>query len=251
MKHGSLIRSFAAMLLALGMAGSPAFADSNPDNWDAEAIKVLKQMDVYTNSLEKFVIKAESYLDASIGEGLVISNAYETRVSVIRTQSLHSISKSGSQTNEIFLQKGALTIYSGEQKFFTRAQVPEPLDDGLKFALEKLDVETPLFDLLIVDSIDELVTPGMEVIYVNSNSSIRGVDCHHVLLSGPLVDMQIWIEKGDKPVPRRTLMTYRHGPGMPRSEVFLEWSAVDGFSKSEFEFVPPEGAVEIGFVKAP
>ena len=70
MKHGSLIRSFAVMLLALGMAGSPAFADSIPDNWDAEAIKVLKQMDVYTNSLEKFVIKAESYLDASIGEGL-------------------------------------------------------------------------------------------------------------------------------------------------------------------------------------
>ena len=88
-------------------------------------------------------------------------------------------------------------------------------------------------------------------IYVNGDSSIRGVDCHHVLLSGPLVDLQIWIEKGDKPTPRRTLMTYRHGQGMPRNEVFLEWSAVDSFSKSEFEFVPPEGAAEIGFVKAP
>ena len=251
MKNRTLFHSLAAMLLALGIAGNPAFADPSSNNWDAEAIKVLKQMDAYTDSLDKFVIKAESYLDASIGESLVISNAYETRVSVIRAQSLHSVSKSGSQTNEIYLQKGALTIYSGEQKFYTRTQVPEPLDDGLKFALEELDVETPLYDLLLVNSLDELMTPGIEAIYVTGDTSIRGVDCHHILLSGPLVDMQIWVEKGGKPVPRRTLMTYRRGEGMPRHEVFLEWTPVDGFSESEFEFVPPDGATEIGFAKAP
>ena len=251
MKRKKIIFSFAAMILVTCMSSSSAFAESASDKWDAKAVEVLKQMDAYTDSLDKFVVKAESYLDASIGEGLVISNAYETRVSVIRTQSLHSVSKSGSQINEIYLQKGALTIFSGEQKFYTHAQVPEPLGAGLLFALEELDVETPLLDLLIINSLDKLMTPGIEVIYVTGDSSIRGVDCHHVLLSGPLVDLQIWIEKGDKPVPRRTLMTYRHGEGMPRNEVFLEWSAVDGFSQSEFEFVPPQGAIEIGFFKAP
>ena len=251
MKHGILIRSFAATLLTLSIFAGPAYADPDPDIWDAKAIEVLKQMNVYLNSLEKIVVKAESYRDASIGEGLIISNAYETRVSVIRKQSLHSISKSGSQTNEIYLQKGNLTIYSGEQKFYTRAQVPEPLADGLLFALEELDVETPLLDLLVVNSLDELMTPRVEIVYVTGDSSIRGVDCHHVLLSGPLVDMQVWIEKGDKPAPRRTLMTYKYGEGIPRNEVFMEWSAVDGFSKSEFDFVPPEGAIEIDFVKAP
>ena len=68
---------------------------------------------------------------------------------------------------------------------------------------------------------------------------------------GPRVDMQVWIEKGDRPVPRKTLMTYRLGEGMPRHEVFLEWGAVDDFDKSEFEFVPPKGAIEIEFVQAP
>ena len=251
MNRRKLIYGFTATFLAIFMANITAYADSDPTGQDAKAVEVMKQMDAYMGSLDKFIVKAESYLDASIGEGLVISNAYETSVSVVRTQSLHSVSKSGSQTNEIYLQKDALTIYSGEQKFYTRAQVPEPLDAGLMFALEELDVETPLLDLLIINSLNELVTPGVEVIYVTGESSIRGVDCHHVLLSGPLVDMQIWIEKGDKPLPRRTLMTYRHGEGMPRNEVFLEWNAVDGFSKSEFEFVPPEGATEIGFVKAP
>jgi hypothetical protein len=201
--------------------------------------------------LGKFVIQAESYLDASIGEGLVISNAYETTVSVDRARSLHSISKSGSESNEIYVNKGALTIYSGEKKFYTHAQVPEPLDAGLLFALEELDVETPLLDLLIVNALDKLVTAGMEVVYVTGDISIRGVECHHVLISGPLVDMQIWIEKGDTPLPRRTLMTYRHGAGMPRHEAFLDWTTVSDFNKSKFEFVPPDGAIEIDFVDAP
>lgn len=251
MKRGEVIYNLTMMLVIMFMVNSSVFADSNPVNQDAKAMGVLKQMDAYTDSLDKFVIKAESYLDASIGEGLVISNAYDTKVSVIRTLSLHSISKSGPQTNEIYLHNGALTVYSGEQKFYTHAKVPEPLDDGLIFALEELDVETPLLDLLVLHSLDKLINPGVEVVYVTGDSSIRGVDCHHILMVGPRVDMQVWIEKGDRPVPRKTLMTYRQGEGMPRHEVFLEWSAVDGFDKSVFEFVAPKGAIEIDFVQTP
>lgn len=251
MKHKELIRGFAAMMLVMCMTSSSAFAGPDPDRWDAKAVEVLKQMDTYTNSLGKFVIKAESYLDATIGEGLVISNAYKTTVSVDRANALHSVAESGLQTNEIYLNKTALTIYTGEQKFYSRSQVPEPLDAGLMFALEELDVETPLLDLLIINALDRLISPETEVVYVTGDSSIRGVECHHILISGRLVDMQVWIEKGDKPVPRRTVMTYKYGEGTPRNEVFLEWSAVDGFDKSEFEFVPPEGATEIDFVDTP
>lgn len=251
MKRRELIYWLAATMLVMCMTSSSAFAGSDPDNWDAKALEVLKQMNAYTDSLNKFVIEAESYRDASIGEGLVISNAYKTTVSIDRPHALHSVTESGSQTSEIYLNKGALTIYSGKQKFYSRSRVPEPLDDGLMFALEELHVETPLLDLLIVNALDRLMSPEMEVVYVTGDSLIRGVDCHHVLISGRLVDMQVWIEKGEKPVPRRTLMTYKYGEGLPRNEAFLEWKAVDGFNKSEFEFVPPDGASEIDFIDAP
>jgi hypothetical protein len=230
------------------MTSSMAFAESDPANWDARAVEVLRQMDAYTDSMEKFVIKTESYNDASIGAGLIISNPSVSRVSVDRSGSLHSISKSGSHTNEIYLHKGKLTVFSAEHKFYTRAEAPMVLSEGLIFALEEFGVETPLFDLLIVNSLDHLVSGGEDVFYVTGDSSIRGVDCHHILISGSNVDLQIWIEKGDNPVPRRTLMTYKRGEGMPRHEVFLNWSVENRFDKSEFEFEPPEGAREIGFM---
>ena len=251
MKYRDLMHSFAAMLLVMCMASSFAVAGSDFDKQDAKAIEILKQMDAYTDSLGKFEIKAESYLDAGIDDGLVISNASETQVSVDRSGSMHSISRSGSQTDEIYFHNGTLTVYSGKHKFYSNARVPEALDAGLMFALEELDVETPLMDLMIVNSLDHLITAGMGVVYVTGAASIRGVECHHILISGPLVDFQVWITKGDKPVPRRTLMTYKHGEGLPRNEVFLEWSEVDRFDESEFKFEPPDDAKEIGFIDAP
>jgi hypothetical protein len=240
-----------ATLLALVISSSAALAEPDPANWDAEAVKVIRQMDAYTDSMETFVVDAESYNDASIGEGLVISNPFISKVSVSRPGSIHSITKSGSQTNEVYLHKGKLTVYTDKHKFFTQATIPEVLSDGLMFALDKFDVETPLMDLLLIGSLEYLVSDGEDVIYVTGDSSIRGVECHHVMISGSYADLQIWISKGDKPTPKRTLMTYKQGEGMPRHEVFIEWNATDGFNASEFEFEPPKGAHEIDFIDAP
>ncbi len=240
-----------AVTVAMCMASSVTLAEAGHTKRDAKAVKVLQQMDAYTDSMGKFIIEAESYNDASIGAGLIISNPFKSRISVDRSGSLHSISKSGSETSEIYLHKGVLTVYSNEHMFFTRTDVPKALSEGLMFALDEFDVETPLLDLLIVKSLDHFDSDDLIIVYVTGNSSIRGVDCHHVLLSGPNADLQLWIAKGDKPVPRRTLMTYKHGEGLPRHEVFLDWNATDSFDKSEFDFEPPEGAREIGFINTP
>jgi hypothetical protein len=240
-----------SMLLAMCLISSIAFAESLPDNWDAKAVEVFKQMDAYTDSLQKFIITTDSYSDASIGPGMIISNPFTTRIAVQRPGSLHSVTKGGSHTSEIYMDKGRLTVYSGDKKLYTHADVPEPMSKGLLYALEEFAVETPLLDLLILKSLDRLLSGDEIVAYVSGDSQIRGVDCHHILVSGPLADLQVWIAKGDKPVPKRTLLRYKHGEGMPRHDVFIDWAITDGFDKSEFKFVPPEGAQEIDFINTP
>jgi hypothetical protein len=239
------------ILLLTGMVSGIAVADSEPPNWDAKAVEVLKQMDAYTDSMQTFLVQTESYNDASIGPGMIISNPLISRIAVDRIGSLHSTTKSGSESSEIYVNKGKLTVYTGVQKFYTHADLPKNLSEGLLYALAEFDVETPLVDLLIMKSLDSLVTPDQFVVYVTGDSPIRGVDCHHILVTGALADMQIWVEKGDNPVPRRMLLRYKQGEGMPRHDVFIDWQATDGFDKTEFEFVAPEGAQEIGFIKAP
>ena len=89
MKHGILIRSFAATLLTLGVFAGPAYADSDPDIWDAEAIEVLKQMNVYMNSLEKFVVLIVPWLLRDHGNCFVgrVNNVLVIRVNEIAKDS--------------------------------------------------------------------------------------------------------------------------------------------------------------------
>jgi hypothetical protein len=239
------------ILLITGLMSGIAVAESEAPNWDAKAVEVLKKMDAYTDSMQTFLVQTESYNDASIGPGMIISNPFVSSIAVDRIGSLHSTMKSGSETTEIYVNNGKLTVYSGAKKFYTHADLPENLSEGLMFALAEYGVETPLMDLLILKSLDKLVSPDQFVVYVTGDSSIRGIDCHHILVTGALADMQIWVEKGDNPVPRRTVLRYKQGEGMPRHDVFIDWQATDGFEKTEFDFVAPEGSQEIDFIKAP
>jgi len=245
----TFIRIILVIFITVTTAGV-TYAGSDPVNHDDKAIGILKQMSAFTDSMDKYVINAESYLDATIGPGLTISDASEITVSVDRSGFLHSINKSGLETREVFMNKGKLTVFTGPQKFYSHAEIPATLDEGLMFALEQYGVETPAMDLLILRSLNELLTDDVEVVYVTGDSTIRGVNCHHILLSGPNVAMQLWIEKGDKPMPRRSLLTFKHGEGLPRHELFLKWTAKNSFDKSLFDFKPPEGAIEIDFIEA-
>ena len=242
------------IILVTLLGSAAAFAQSSHPNWDADAVEVLKKMDAYTASMKQFQITAESYYDARLDELTVVSNPSATVLTVDRTGSMHSMhsaTNDGLHTSEIYLHKGVLTLYSNKHNFYSRAEVPEDLEVALLFALEEFDVETPLLDFLILSSLDSLVSNDESVRYLTDKSPIRGVDCHHIIISGPHVDLQVWIEEGDRPIPRRTLMTIKTVHGLPRHDVFIDWPAELDPDASTFEFEPPDGALEIEFINSP
>jgi len=239
------------MMLATLFASAAAFSQSSHPNWDAEAVEVIKQMDAYLESMQEFVVTTESYTDSEITGRMIISSPSVAKVSVDRSGSLHSVARDEKQTSEIFIHDGELIVFTDEHNYYTRTDIPDDLSEALEFALEEFDVETPALDLLLVDSLDHLVTDQVFVIYVTDSSWIRGVECHHIVLSGPTSDLQLWVENGDNAAPRRTVLTNKTKQVRPRHEVFMDWQATDDLNSSDFEFSPPDGAREIGFIDVP
>ena len=77
---------------------------------------------------------------------------------------------------------------------------------------------------------------------------ISGVLCDHLALRGEKEDLQVWIARGDEPVPRRIMITYRDLEGQPRFWAqFLKWDFSPGPSDSSFTFSPPEGSRQVRF----
>ena len=72
------------------------------------------------------------------------------------------------------------------------------------------------------------------------------------MFSQEVIDWQIWIEDGPRPVPRKLLITYKEEPGSPQYVARLsDWDFQPCLSDHYFRFQPPKGSDEIEFLAIP
>ena len=119
------------------------------------------------------------------------------------------------------------------------------LDKGAASSLE-----APLMDLIHSDVLSQLVGKDEEVIYLGDKNRISGVDCHQVAIRLADADVQIWVQEGDKPLPRRMMITSKWEGGAPRFIADMQWQEKPQITPGTFDFGAPEGASEIQFSPA-
>ena len=72
--------------------------------------------------------------------------------------------------------------------------------------------------------------------------------CDHLALRGEKEDVQVWIARGDEPVPRRIVITYRQIEGQPQFWAqFTDWNFSPELPDTTFTFAAPEGATRVHF----
>lgn len=237
------LTSLAGALLASGIV----LAGETPSRQDAKAMEVLHSMSAYTATLDRVLIEGVTLTDARLGGGLMVSNSTEVKVSIDRPGSLHINSFDGVASKDIFIHNEALTVFNSERNFYAQASVPAEIDEAMDFALEEMDIEAPLMDLIHRDSKASFLGPDETVLYLTDKARIAGVDCHHIAIRGSEIDVQIWVEEGDKPMPRQIMITSKWEGGAPRHIANLAWITDPEFAPGTFEFKAPEGAIKIEF----
>jgi hypothetical protein len=216
---------------------------------DAKAIEVLKQMAAFKSSLEQVTIKGVSLTDARLGAGLIISNPQEVTVSFKRPGSMRANSFDGETNKGIIFNDGLMTVYTSETGLYAQADIPNDIDAALEFALEELGVEAPLMDLIYKDASTHLLSSDETILYLTDKSRIMGVDCHQLAIRGAEVDVQLWVEEGDRPLVRKIVITNKWEGGSPRFIANLKWDTDPKFETDFFDFKAPEGATKIEFVR--
>jgi hypothetical protein len=244
-----LFRPITLLLLAalstLGMAQDGAVRQ------DARAMAVLKDMSDYKGSLNTLVIQGASSSDARLENGLIVSNTEEVRVSLKQPGSMRFRSFDGTNTHELYVHKGQLTLYNSNSGFYAQAKTPGDIDSALDYALAEFAIDLPLMDLIKRNTLGHLVGPYDTVLYLTDKSRARGVDCHQIVIRLPSVDVQVWIQEGEQPLPRRIIITSKWEGGAPRFVANIDWEVAPDFSDSMFKFDPPEGSSRIEFIDAP
>ena len=217
---------------------------------DETALGVLKRMSDYIAALDQFVVNGTSMEDFRGEAGLIITSPNEVTVTLQRPNALRVRQFDGKATKDLYVNGDKLTIFDSATLFFANAKVPPNLDGAMTYALDELAIDLPLMDLIHSDVFSQLVGKDEDVIYLGDKNRISGVDCHQVAIRLADADVQIWVQEGDRPLPRRMMITSKWQGGAPRFIADMQWQEKPEITAGTFDFGAPEGASEIQFSPA-
>jgi hypothetical protein len=239
----------AAAIAAISLAFLPPTAAlAQAAGVDPDAAKILRRMTDYVGQLQRFSVDTASTLEVVLVSGQKLQFTSAARTTLQRPNKIRS-ERIGDVVSQTFYFDGrTLTIFNPGDGYYATVPAPNTIDAAVDFARDSLDVIAPAGDLVTMDAYDRLMadtTAG----FVVGQSIVGGVRCDHLAFRSGVVDWQIWIEVGDKPLPRKYVITSLDVDQAPQFELMMSnWSTEPVFTAEHFQFTPPPGAKAIEFL---
>jgi hypothetical protein len=241
-------RTAIVALFLIGAGVVPASAGGNSESFDRRADAVTRRMSNYIARLQSFRFTSQHTTEVVLENGQKLEFGATSRVEVKRPNMFRSQRVGEAVEATLFYDGKSLTIFTPRTNTYATAPAPPTLDAAVDFAREKLGMETPAGDLVLSDVFGMLTKDSVGSMYVG-RVLIDGVWCDHVAYRGKETDFQLWIEEGERPLPRKYVITSKNVQQSPEFGVVLEdWVTDAEVSEKEFTFVPPKGAERIEFL---
>ncbi len=173
---------------------------------DPKAAEVLESMSAYMTGLNQFTYTASNTQDVVIAGNQTLTMFADSKVSVKRTNRVRSDRTGDMGKLQFYYDGQTLTLNGQSDGYYAQHEFGQNLDGMLEHIRDELGLEVPGADLLYDNPADELLEAAESGIYLGT-VEVNGEMCHHLAFRTPDVDWQIWIETGDRPLPRRYSVT--------------------------------------------
>lgn len=207
----------------------------------------LMEMANYLAGVESFSVTIIAGYDAVQEDGQKIEFLESREVMLARPDRLRIEEKSADGRGQLLLFDGSkLTISDGAAGVYAQADQPGSVDDTLVYFVRDLKMRLPLIAMFTTRFPEELERVIRIIDYVEMTDALTE-PTHQLAGRTDVVDFQVWITDGDKPLPLRIVLTYPD-PGQPQYRAeFSEWNMPLRTRNKTFAFKVPSDAVQIPF----
>lgn len=237
-----------------GTTGTTAAKDAVQVPAPPDPEKILRGMTDFLKSQGQFSFLAEVTDDQVYSAGKKLQYSLNLKVAVRRPNKIRVDGQGDLENQEVFYDGLTLTLYNKDHNLYAIAPMPPTIDEALTKAYHDFGLQVALADLVCTNAYDLMMKNVTHTLYVGLHR-VRGVLCHHLAFDQADMQWQIWIEAGDKPLPRKLLINQKKLLGEPQwTAVLTDWNLSPQLSDNMFSFVPPTGSHQIDFLppaKAP
>jgi hypothetical protein len=228
-----------ALGVLLAVVAAPAMG---AEKLDPDVERILKSMTTYLTSAKAFSTKADVTLEVILrtGQKLQLCSSYSL---LFKRPSEFRITMKGKDTDAEFLFDGkTLTLYGRKPNAYVQRPVEGTTDDAIHAWESETGIAATGADLLL-SGVYSILTRGVRSSDYFGTGWVNGVECHHLSLRKKNVDLQLWVRKGDRPLPMKYVITTKWMTGAPQFELVLrDWDTSPEIKEGTFVFTAPEGA---------
>jgi hypothetical protein len=229
----------AALALAVPLsafAQAPAAAPSAAATLDPIALQALNGMGAYLRTLKDFEVTTRATVENVVDDtDLKVTLGLEGQYKVQRPNAFYVDLKSDRQERQYYYDGKSFTVNVPRQNYYATIAKPGSMSDVVSAVADEYQIDLPLADLFYwaeADSPTDMLESAVRIGY----AKVNGVDTDHFALRGPDRDLQIWIARGDRPLPKRMIITSRWNGLSYAAD--LDWNTSPGFTPATFAFKP-------------
>jgi hypothetical protein len=228
-------------------SSQPSASEPQKPERDPQAIAALDRMGAYLRTLTRFAVHAETTTDEVLLDGQKIQFAKTIDLKVQRPNKFRADVSSDRKHRQLFYDGETLTVYGEKVGYYAQAKAPPTINETLQEAQNRLGIATPLADLFYWGTAPSDNESLIGAIDVGPSRLKGGVETEQYAFRRSDIDFQLWIEKGERPLPRRLIITTKTEPSQPQYTVDLAWDLAPRFDDNVFAFSPPPEAKRIIF----
>lgn len=224
------------ILTASAQAADPAI--------DPGAMEALQKMGTYLRSLGAFRVVTSTTRETVLEDGQKVQ--YEGNIdALVRFPNGLRIHVNNDRHERLYLFDGKqFTLWGQRLNYYATADAPVTVGLLPDWLEENYGLSLPLTDLFLWGT-EEASTAGITGATSLGSSVVGGTTCAHYAFRQDDIDWQVWIQKGDYPLPRKLVITTKTDESRPQYTASYSWDLAPSFNDAAFTFDPPEGALRV------
>ena len=232
------------MLLALGGAAAQQGDGKTAPAIEPGVIEALDKMGAYLRTINNFEVRAQASIDEVLESGQKLQFESTVHIRAKRPEHLWIEVVSDRKHRQFFFDGKTFTIWGPRNKYYASAPVSGTLAELADRLETKYDIRLPLSDLFRWGTEAKGHPEIKGAIHVGP-ALVGDIPCNHFAFRQEGVDWQIWIQKGDAPLPIKLVITTTTDEARPQFASVLDWNIAPALSNDMFTFEPPKDAYKI------
>jgi hypothetical protein len=209
---------------------------------ESDATVILKAMSEYVGSQQTIELTFDSAIEVITPQLEKIQFTNSGEALLRRPDKLRAHRVGGYADVAMFFDGKSVSIYGKHINGYAKFDAPGSVDDLIHALRQGHGVALPGADLLLSNSYDLLVAGVQEAKHIG-RGVIDGVECEHLAFRNADTDWQLWVETGEKPVPRKMVITSKTINSAPQYTLRVKhWKTGVAPPLDAFTFKPPEDA---------